>query len=111
VTQRPTCQIAALLYALVSDAEGPYQPPPPSLRKPLSVSDILPGQASHLATNDPERELPLAWPEANPTRVRPERSLGTQIGLGRGRQNERDLAMVEDPPIDLEEVVVGIRLT
>ena len=34
--------------------------------------------------------------------------LGTQIGLGRGRQNERDLAMVEDPLIDFEEVVVGI---
>ena len=31
----------------------------------------------------------------------------TQIGLGRGRQNERDLAMVEDPLIDFEEVVVG----
>jgi hypothetical protein len=40
--------------------------------------------------------------------VRPERSLGTQIGLGRGQQNERDRAMVKDPPIDLEEVVVGI---
>jgi hypothetical protein len=51
----------------------------------------------------------LAWPKAKPPRVRPERSLGTQTGLGRGRQNERDLAMVEDPPIDLEEVVVGIR--
>ena len=33
--------------------------------------------------------------------------LGTQIGLGRGRQNERDLAMVKDPPTDLGEVVVG----
>ena len=33
--------------------------------------------------------------------------MGTQIGLGRGRQNERDLAMVKDSPIDLEEVVVG----
>ena len=36
--------------------------------------------------------------------------MGTQIGLGRGRQNERDLAMVKDPlTIDFEEVVVGIR--
>ena len=35
--------------------------------------------------------------------------MGTQIGLGRGRQNERDLAMVEDPLIDFEEVVVGMR--
>ena len=33
--------------------------------------------------------------------------MGTQIGLGWGRQNERDLAMVEDPPTDLEEVVGG----
>ena len=29
------------------------------------------------------------------------------VGLGRGRENERDLAMVKDPPTDLEEVVVG----
>ena len=35
--------------------------------------------------------------------------VGTQIGLGRGRQNERDLAMVKDPLIDFEEVVVGMR--
>ena len=34
----------------------------PPQRKPLSVSDILPGQASHLATNDPEREKPLIIP-------------------------------------------------
>ena len=38
-------------------------------------------------------------------------TLGTQIGLGWGRQNERDLMMVEDPPTcnttDLEEVVGG----
>jgi hypothetical protein len=31
------------------------------------------------------------------------------LGLGRGRQNERDLVMVEDPLIDFEEVVVGMR--
>ena len=35
--------------------------------------------------------------------------MGTQIGLGRGRQNERDLVMVKDPLIDFEEVVVGMR--
>ena len=35
--------------------------------------------------------------------------MGTQIGLGRGRQNKRDLAMVKDPLIDFEEVVVGMR--
>ena len=34
--------------------------------------------------------------------------MGTQIGLGWGRQNERDGAMVKDPPTDLEEVVGGI---
>ena len=33
-------------------------------------------------------------------------SLGAQIGLGRGRQNERDTVMVKDPLIDFEEVVV-----
>jgi hypothetical protein len=52
---------------------------------------------------------PLHGPGANsnPTRVRPGAVLGTQIGLGRGRQNERDKMMVKDPPNDLEEVVVG----
>ena len=43
VTQCPTCQIAALLYALVSDAEGPYLNRL-SQRKPLSVSDICPAK-------------------------------------------------------------------
>ena len=43
VTQGPTCPIAALLYALVSDAEGPYLNRP-SQRKPLSVSDICPAK-------------------------------------------------------------------
>ena len=46
---------------------------------------------------------------ATPKRCVPGRSLGTQIGLGRGRQNERDLVMVKDPLIDFEEVVVGMR--
>jgi hypothetical protein len=46
---------------------------------------------------------------SNPTRVRPvELILGyPNLRVRTGRQNERDLAMVEDPPIDLEEVVVG----
>ena len=43
VTQGPTCPIAALLYALVSDAEGPYLNRL-SQRKPLSVSDICPAK-------------------------------------------------------------------
>jgi len=38
-TVSPTCQIAALLYALVSDAEGPYLNRP-SQRKSLPVPDI-----------------------------------------------------------------------
>ena len=32
----------------------------------------------------------------------------TELAGDLGRQNERDRAMVKDPPIDLEEVVVGI---
>ena len=64
VTQGPTCQIAALLYALVSDAEGPYLNRP-SQRKSLPDPDISPSQASHLATSDPEREEPLFTPGAN----------------------------------------------
>ena len=37
----------------------------------------------------------------------PSGNQGYPIGLGWGRKNERDLAMVEDPPTDLEEVVGG----
>ena len=48
-----------------------------------------------------------AGANSTPQRCVLELPLGTQIGLGRGRQNERDRAMVKDPPIDLEEVVVG----
>ena len=33
-------------------------------------------------------------------------SLGTHIGLGWGRQNERDRVMVENPLNDFEEVIV-----
>ena len=43
VTQCPTCPIAALLYALVSDAEGSYLNRL-SQRKPLSISDICPAK-------------------------------------------------------------------
>jgi hypothetical protein len=94
----------------VSDAEGPYLNSL-SQRKPLSVSDICPAK---LVTWQPvipngSIAIPCMAPGkiATPQRCVPERSLGAQIGLGRGRQNERDIAMVEDPPIDLEEVVVG----
>ena len=81
----------------MSDAEGPYLNRL-SQRKSLPDPDISPSQASHLSTSDPEREL-TPWSR--------QATLGTQIGLGWGRQNERDLAMVEDPPTDLEEVVGG----
>ena len=87
------------LHALVSDAEGPYLNRL-SQQKSLRVPDISPRQAGPLSTSDPERELTPCSRQA---------TLGTQIGLGWGRQNERDRAMVEDPPTDLEEVVVGIR--
>jgi hypothetical protein len=74
-----------------------------------------PSYSSHLATCDPKREEPPFTPGANNTpQSRPKVCrrygyLGTQIGLGWGRQNERDRSMVKDPPIDFEEVVVGIR--
>ena len=80
------------LHALVSDAEGPYLNRL-SQRKSLPDPDISPRKASHLSTSDPEREL-TPWSR--------QATLGTQIGLGWGRQNERDLAMVKDPPTDLE---------
>ena len=98
------------LHALVSDAEGPYLNRL-SQRKPLSVSDICPAK---LVTWQPvipngSIAIPCMAPGqiATPQRCVPERSLGAQIGLGRGRQNKRDTLMVEDPPTDLEEVVVG----
>ena len=85
-----------------------------SQRKSLPDPDISPSQTSHLATCDPEREYsnPLSSLHcpgqiATPQRCVLERPLGTQIGLGWGLQNERDLAMVKDPPTDLEEVVGG----
>ena len=76
----------------------------PPQRKPLSVSDICPAK---LVTWHPailKRSNPLHGPGqiATPQGCVLERSLGTQIGLGWGRQNERDLAMVKDPPTDLE---------
>jgi hypothetical protein len=101
------------VYALVSDAEGPYLNRL-SQRKPLSVSDICPAKLVNWQPVIPNGStaIPCMAPctpgqIATPQRCVPERSLGAQIGLGRGRQNERGLAMKEDPPIDLEEVVVG----
>ena len=107
-TQCPTCQIAALLYASVSDEEGPYLNRL-SQRKPVSVSDICPAKLVtwHPVIPNGSIAIPRMAPGqiATPQRCVPERSLGTQIG--RGRQNERDTVMVKDPPTDLEEVVVG----
>ena len=80
----------------------------PSQRKPLSVSDICPAKlviwhpvipnGSYLL-DGPRQTLPgcvLIAMLGDPNRVT----------VGRGRQNERDLAMVKDPLIDFEEVVV-----
>ena len=59
----------------------------------------------------PNGVSPLLGAGANstPQRCVLELPLGTQIGLGRGRQNVRDRVMVEDPLTDFEEVVGGIR--
>ena len=48
-----------------------------------------------------------AGANSTPQRCVLELPLGTQIGLGRGRQNVRDLVMVKDPLTDFEEVVSG----
>jgi hypothetical protein len=61
VTQCPTCPIAALLYALVSDAEGPYLNRP-SQRKPLSVSDICPAKLVIWHPVIPNGSYPLHGP-------------------------------------------------
>ena len=93
----------------MSDAEGSYLNRP-SQRKPLSVSDTCPAKLVTWHPVIPNGSYPLDGPRQNPPRVRlVSWCLGTQIGLGRGRQNERDLVMVEDPLIDFEEVVVGMR--
>ena len=82
----------------------------PSQRKPLSVFDTCPAKLVIWHPVIPNGSYPLDGPRQNPPRVRlVSWCLGTQIGLGRGRQNERDLAMVKDPLIDFEEVVVGMR--
>jgi hypothetical protein len=86
-----------VFHSVQTDAEGPYLNRL-SQRKSLPVPDISPRQASHLPTSDPERELAPCFRQA---------TKGTQIGLGWGRQNERDRVMVKDPPTDLEEVVGG----
>ena len=77
VTQCPTCPIAALLYALVSDAEGPYLNCP-SQRKPLSVSDICPAKLVTWQPVIPNGGNPLhgTGANSNPTKVRPGAVLG-----------------------------------
>ena len=77
VTQCPTCPIAALLYALVSDAERPYLNRP-SQRKPLSVSDICPAKLVIWHPVIPNGGNPLhgTGANSNPTKVRPGAVLG-----------------------------------
>ena len=78
---RPHCLVALVLglvnknnyyyYALVSDAEGSYlNRPSLSGSSSLYLTLARPNYSSHLASCDPERELPLGWPETNPSRVR-----------------------------------------
>ena len=93
----------------------------------LTVTTTLPIHESHQTLNHtPHTHLPQIYTLNPPTHLqivliqqssRPgpphvqylhPKCLGTQIGLGRGRQNERDLVMVKDPLTDFEEVVVGI---
>ena len=95
VTQGPTCPIAALLYALVSDAEGPYLNRL-SQRKPLSVSDICPAKlvtwhpvipnGSYLL-HGPRQTLPgcvLIAILGDPNRVRAGSAERTRLGDGEG---------------------------
>ena len=95
VTQGPTCPIAALLYALVSDAEGPYLNRL-SQRKPLSVSDICPAKlvtwhpvipnGSYLL-HGPRQTLPgcvLIAILGDPNRVRAGSAERTRLGDGGG---------------------------
>ena len=65
----PTCQIAALLYALVSDAEGSYLNRL-SQRKPLSISDICPAKLVTWHPVIPNGSYPLYGPRQPPPRVR-----------------------------------------
>ena len=98
MTQGPTCPIAALLHALVSDAEGPYLNRPLSQRKPLSVPDICPAKLVTWQPVIPNGGNPLhgTGANSNPTKVRPGAVLGypnrvragsaerTRLGYGGG---------------------------
>jgi len=95
VTQCPTCPIAALLYALVSDAERPYLNRP-SQRKPLSVSDICPAKLVIWHPVIPNESYPLHGPRqtllgrvliailGDPNRVRAGSAERTRLGDGGG---------------------------
>jgi hypothetical protein len=96
---------------VVSDAEGPH------LNRPFLSGSPFPSPTFRpvkLGTGNQRSRTgfkPLHCPgqTANPQWCVLKQPLGTQIGLGWVRQNERDKAMVKDPPTDLEEVVGGIR--
>ena len=93
--QCPTCQIAAILYALVSDAEGPYLNRL-SQRKPLSVSDICPAKLVTWHPVIPNGSYPLDGPRqtppgcvliamlGDPNRVRAGSAERTRLGDGEG---------------------------
>ena len=95
VTQCPTCQIAALLYALVSDAEGPYLNRL-SQRKPLSASDICAAELVTWHPVIPKGSYPLHGPRqtlpgcvliaifGDPNRVRAGSAERTRLGDGGG---------------------------
>jgi hypothetical protein len=97
------------LHALVSDAEGPYLNRPFLSGSPFPIPTFRPAKLVTWQPVIPNGSYPLhcLGQIATPQRCVLERPLGTQIVLGWGRQNERDRAMVKDPPTDLEEVVGG----
>jgi hypothetical protein len=81
VTQCPTCPIAALLYALVSDSVGcgrALSQPPLSQRKTLSVSNICPAKLVIWQPVIPNGGNPLhgTGANSNPKKVRPGAVLG-----------------------------------
>jgi hypothetical protein len=96
MTQGPTCPIAALLYALVSDVERPYLNRPLSQWKPLSVPDICPAKLVTWHPVIPNGSYPLDGPRqtllgcvliamlGDPNRVRAGSAERTRLGDGEG---------------------------
>ena len=97
---------------LVSDAEGPYLNCPFLSGSPFPTPTLRPAKLVTWQPMIPNGRNPIYvqlaqfTPGANDTLQKVCRRYGylsAQIGLGWGRQNERDGVMVKDPPIDLEE--------